>query len=72
MDVVKNVLTADYIITLIVLWIYMMVLMLIAAIVGGILAFIPFIGLILTFIVMGCAMYAGLITAMTLIVETVK
>ena len=71
-DVVKNALTVDYVVTLIVIMIYSMVLMIVAGIVGGILAFIPIVGIFITLIIMGCAGYAMAITSITLIVETVK
>lgn len=71
-DVVKNALTADYIVTLIVVILYGMILMIVAGIIAGLLGLIPIIGIILTMLVMGLATVALSVSSMSMFAQTVK
>ena len=70
--VIKNALTKDYIITLIVIFIYAIVLALIIGVISIILAFIPVIGWILVMLLSGLMSFAIGVTAYTALAQTVK
>ena len=71
-SVVKNALTVDYIVSLIVLIIYAIVLVIIAGIISLVLAFIPVIGWILAYIVSGAVAFALAVTEYAILAQVVK
>jgi hypothetical protein len=70
--VVKNVLTADYIIGLIVCAVYAVILMIVAGILGLIFAFIPVVGWILSLFVMAAVMFSVGVAGASILAQTVK
>ena len=71
-SVIKNALTMDYVISLIVLWVYAIILMIIAGIINTVLAFIPVVGWILGMVVMGGVAFALTTTNFTVLAQVVK
>jgi hypothetical protein len=72
MSVIKNALTANYIIALIVAAIYSMILSTIVLIIATILGMIPVIGFVLVMLIMGFLTFAIQVTTMTMIAKTVN
>lgn len=71
-SVLKNALTLDYIIAIIVITVYVFVILIITGIIGGILGFIPIIGWILNMLIMGGTSFAILVTEYTILAQIVK
>jgi hypothetical protein len=71
-SVVKNALTIDYIVSLIVIFVYAIILSLVAGLISGILGLIPIIGFILSLIIMGGVSFALGVTEYTILAQVVK
>ncbi|MFA5763792.1 MAG: DUF4013 domain-containing protein [archaeon] len=71
-DVIKNALTADYIIAIVVAVIYSMILTIVLGIIAAVLGLIPVIGFVLVMLVMGLASFATQVTTMSMVAQTVK
>ncbi len=71
-SVVKNALTMDYIISLIVIFVYAIVLSLVAGIISVILAMIPVLGWILSAIITGGVLFALTTTQYSILAQVVK
>ena len=71
-SIVKNALTMDYIVSLIVIFVYAIVLSLVAGIISGILAMIPVLGWILSAIIMGGVLFALTTTQYSILAQVVK
>jgi len=70
--VVKNALTVDYILALIVAIIYGIIVMVVVGIIGAIIALIPIVGFIIMLLINGIAGFAVSVTTYTMIAQTVK
>lgn len=70
--VVKNALTADYIISILVILIYLLILGIVAGLISGILALIPIIGWIVSLVIMGGVTFVLTTTQYTILAQVVK
>ena len=71
-DVVKSCLTGDYIITWIVVIIYSVILTAILGLIAGLLGMIPYIGIVLSMLVLGLLTFSLSVTEYSMFAQTVK
>lgn len=71
-SILKNALTLDYIVALIVIFVYAMILVMVAGIIAGVLGLIPVLGAILSMVVMGGVTFALTTTQYTILAQIVK
>ncbi len=71
-SIIKNALTLDYIVALIVIFVYAIILVLVAGVISGILGLIPVLGTILGLVVMGGVAFALTTTEYTILAQVVK